>query len=259
MSLLSLLLLGHSLLTPTGVQLVDAVEAEAVLARVASRPPPEPVEETGQRRASRVRFEVGEPATKRAEKLLALVEKIDQTRVDTEYTHVTKVHRSEGLYHFDCSGMMNWMLKRVSKKALEALERDRPVAATYVKVIERAPTKRARDGWRRVADIEEVEPGDIFAWRRPTDWPKQGASGHVGIVVAPPEPLPHIENGYAVRVLDSTRWKHEDDTRAEDETGWGRGNLLIVTDDDRHPIGYGWHGSSSTGFYRTSVVFGRLQ
>ncbi len=70
--------------------------------------------------------------------------------------------------------MMNWMLGRIAPDAYETLDRERPIAASYVRVIERAPTTRARGGWQQVADIEDVEPGDLFAWRRPKDWPSGG-------------------------------------------------------------------------------------
>lgn len=222
-----------------------------------TRPAPSAVEATGAAYTA-VSFDPGEPATKATAKLLALVDEIDRTRTDTLYTHSTRINRKQGIYHFDCSGMMNWMLARVAKRSLETLDRERPVASTYVKIIERAPTTRARNGWQRIADLAEVQPGDLFAWRRPDDWPNEGATGHVGIVVARPARLPHIHNGWAVRVLDSTRWQHEDDTRSDDETGWGRGTLLFVSDDEGRPIGYGWHGGRSGGYYETSVVFGRV-
>ena len=203
-------------------------------------------------------WDPGQPGTKASAKLFALVLEIDATRTDTVYKHSTKVRRKDGLYHFDCSGMINWMLPRVSKRALETLDRERPVAATYVRTIQKAPSDRGRKGWQNIIDIEQVEPGDLFAWRRPADWPKGGNTGHVGVVVARPSPVPSIKNAYVVRVIDSTRYQHQDDTRSGDETGFGSGTLMFVTDDDRHPIGYGWHGSDSGGFYTTDVVFGRI-
>lgn len=205
-----------------------------------------------------VAWDPGTPATRASQRLLELAQQIDATRTDTIYSHATKVRRKEGIYHFDCSGMINWMLERVDERALEAIGRDRPVASSYVRTIQKAPTTRARNGWQRIADIENVEPGDLFAWRRPDDWPKGGNTGHIGIVIARPLKVPNIEGAYVVRVIDSTRWRHQDDTRADDETGFGMGTILFMTDADRVPIGYAWHGSDSSGFYRTDVVFGRI-
>jgi hypothetical protein len=203
-------------------------------------------------------WDPGTPATRASQRLLELAQHIDATRTDTAYSHSTKVRRKDGIYHFDCSGMINWMLERVDERALAAIGRDRPVASSYVRTIQKAPTTRARDGWQRIADIEHVEPGDLFAWRRPEDWPKGGNTGHIGIVIARPAKVPHIEGAYLVRVIDSTRWQHQDDTRADDETGFGMGTILFMTDADRAPIGYAWHGIDSSGFYRTDVVFGRI-
>ncbi len=77
-------------------------------------------------------------------------------------------------------------------------------------------------------------------------------------MIAKPAAVAHIDNAYVVRVVDSTRWRHQNDTRGEDETGFGMGTILFVTDDDGRPIGYGWFGSDSGGDYETDVVFGRV-
>ncbi|WP_146156415.1 hypothetical protein [Enhygromyxa salina] len=263
MPLLELALLTHSLVAHGQLDLGHlghalAAPVHTLRAAASTRPGPEPFTYTSEARGGAVQWDPGAPATKATEKLLDLAEAIDDTRTDTTYSHSTRVRRKEGLYHFDCSGMLNWMLARVDKKALETLDRERPVAATYVRTIQKAPTTRARRGWQQVADIEDVEPGDLFSWRRPPNWPKGGNTGHVGIVIARPAPVAHIENAYLVRVIDSTRYKHQDDTRGPDETGFGMGTILFMTDDDRHPIGYAWHGADSSGFYRTDVAFGRI-
>lgn len=254
MLMFSLLLLAHSpsLASDLGPKKV----ARSV--RASSRPAPTPFVYTGKPRPGPVQWQAGEPATRASKKLLELTETIEDTRTDTVYSHRTKVRRKQGIFHFDCSGMMNWMLGRIAPNAYETLDRERPVAASYVRVIERAPTTRARGGWQQVADIEDVEPGDLFAWRRPKDWPRGGNSGHVGIVIAKPAAVAHIDNAYVVRVVDSTRWRHQNDTRGEDETGFGMGTILFMTDDDGRPIGYGWFGSDSGGYYETDVVFGRV-
>ncbi|MFV8751121.1 hypothetical protein ACNOYE_11305 [Nannocystaceae bacterium ST9] len=202
--------------------------------------------------------ELAAPATKAAGKLLDLADEIDRTRKDTVYSHATHVRRSKGRYHFDCSGMMNWMLERVAPKALAALGRERPVASSYVRVIEKSPTDQAKRGWQRIAEVEDVRPGDVFAWRRPPSWPKGGNTGHVGIVLAKPEPVPEFADAYVVRILDSTRWAHQYDSRGEGETGFGTGTILIMTDGAGSAIGYGWHGSASRGWNETDVVFGRI-
>jgi hypothetical protein len=243
------------------IELALLLESLTAVVSSSTRPPPEAFTLTAEAdidSLASTTWDVGTPATRASRRLLELAEEIDATRTDTVYSHATKVRRKDGLYHFDCSGMINWMLERVNERALEAVGRDRPVASSYVRTIQKAPTTRARDGWQRIADIENVEPGDLFAWRRPDNWPKGGNTGHIGIVIARPAKVPHIEGAYLVRVIDSTRWQHQDDTRADDETGFGMGTILFMTDADRAPIGYAWHGIDSSGFYRTDVVFGRI-
>lgn len=247
--------------TPSAsVQLLEPViEVASIALRSSTRPPPQPFDYVGEVDYAPPSFTIDPPATKRAQKLYDLAYTIDDTRTDTTYTHGTKVRRREGLYHFDCSGMMNWMLARVSPKALETLDRERPVAATYVRTIQKAPTSKRRGGWQRVAAIADVRPGDIFAWKRPADWPKGGNTGHVGIVVANPEPVPFIEHAYSVRVIDSTRYAHQHDDRYDTgATGFGFGTILFMADDQDAPVGYGWFGTQSGGWYATDVVFGRI-
>ncbi|MFO7564087.1 MAG: hypothetical protein R6X02_15685 [Enhygromyxa sp.] len=255
MSVLALLLLVQLQSFETTLEVPDPPSSSV---QASSRPPPQPFVELGRAAAGPVQWDPGEPATRASKKLLALIESIDATRTDTLYSHRTKVRRKSGVFHFDCSGMINWMLARVGPKALATIDRERPVAASYVRIIEKAPTSRARGGWQQVALIHDVEPGDVFAWRRPKDWPKGGNSGHVGVVLARPAAVAHLDNAFVVRIADSTRWRHQDDTRSGDETGFGMGTILFVTDDDGRPIGYGWYGSQSGGWYETDVAFGRV-
>ena len=265
MRLLELVLLASSLFSTGHADTAESPQVEPIAAQAVTQaaraghwPDYEPFTYTGDPVNAAVSFVPGAPATRATQKLMDLADSIDQSRTDVEYTHSTRVRRKQGVYHFDCSGMLNWMLERVSQRSLDSLDRERPVAATYVRTILKAPTTRAKNGWQNIADIEDVEPGDLFAWKRPKNWPPGGNTGHTGIVVAKPAKLPGVEGAYLVRVIDSTRYKHQDDTRGADETGWGRGTILFMTDADRRPIGYAWGGAHSSGFYRTDVAFGRI-
>lgn len=203
--------------------------------------------------------DLDQPGSRAATRLLALVDKIDTTIVESKYQHRTRVRRREGVYLWDCSGMMNWMLDRVAPRAREKLDRDRPVAATYHRIIKKSPTKRARDGWRRIEDVRDVRPGDVFAWLRPPDWPKGGNTGHVGIMIESAQPVPEIENGWTVRIVDASRYTHQNDTRdPDDDGGFGMGTIMFVTDDEGAPLAYGWFGSQSRYVHETSIVFGRI-
>ena len=190
-------------------------------------------------------------------KVLQQLADIRATARDTWYRHKTKVNREKGIYAWDCSGMTTWILEKAAPRARKALNRDRPVATTFLKAIQRAPTDRPRRGWQQIANIEDVRPGDIFAWKRPKEWGK-GVTGHVGFVASRPAPLDDVDNAYVVRIVDSTRYPHGDDTRVPDQTGFGLGTVLFVTDETGKPTAYGWYGAYSRGVVPTAVAFGRV-
>lgn len=260
---LALLLAACQAEPGVGTQTQGHPSSLATQTQASERPPPTPFVEQSSSLVDHLQVappnpELARPATKATAKLIELADSIDRSRTDTAYSHATKVRRKQGVYHFDCSGMINWMLDRVAPTALASVGRERPVASSYVRVIEKAPTDRARRGWQQIANIEDVRPGDLFAWRRPESWGKGGNTGHVGIVLAKPEPVPEFEGAYVVRILDSTRWAHQYDSRSEDETGFGTGTILVMTDGAGKGIGYGWHGTASRGWNETDVVFGRV-
>ena len=190
-------------------------------------------------------------------RVLTALDQIRGSMKKSWYQHKTKVSRRRGHYGWDCSGMTTWILEKAAPRARKALHRDRPVATTFLKTIKRAPTDRARRGWQHIANIADVRPGDIFAWKRPKEWGK-GVTGHVGFVVSQPQPVAEVENAYVVRIVDSTRYPHENDTRSPEGTGFGFGTVLFVTDDAGKPTAYGWYGALSRGVVFTDVAFGRV-
>ena len=202
-------------------------------------------------------LEPEDAATRSGRKVLRKLADIRATARDTWYRHKTQVNRKKGVYAWDCSGMTTWILERAAPRARKALNRDRPVATTFLDAILRAPTDKPRRGWQQIANIEDVRPGDVFAWKRPEEWGK-GVTGHVGFVASRPAPLDDVDNAYVVRIIDSTRYPHGDDTRGSGETGFGLGTVLFVTDENGRPTAYGWHGPYSRGVVPTAVAFGRV-
>tara|TARA_R110002096_G_scaffold436051_2_gene666288 strand:- start:31164 stop:31973 length:810 start_codon:yes stop_codon:yes gene_type:complete len=207
---------------------------------------------------STLREEVGE--TKAAIRILALAKTLRDSVVETAYQGRTVVKPSRGYYAWDCSGMSSWILKRSAPTALRALEKSRPVARDYFKMIERAPAKRDRRGWRKLAHVSDARPGDLFAWLR-SPISKSRVSGHVGFFVTAPTPHPDAPNVYTARIMDATSLPHGNDTRAQEgEGGFGFGTMLFATDASGKTIGYGWHGERSLlwGFMPAEVIYGRV-
>lgn len=225
-----------------------------------SRPPPPGVEVIPPGPERTVLDPVGEaePATKAAARVLGVLERVEEKLTTTRYQARTQVREREGLYAWDCSGMTSWVLAKAAPKALAAVNSDRPVARDYFRAIERAPTGKPRRGWQRLAGVADARPGDVFAWLRPPHLPRT-ITGHVGFVLEPPRPVTGLPGAYLVRIADSTRLPHGEDTRADDGIGgYGTGELLFLTDENGVATHYGWFGLDSGGFMETKVLFGRV-
>ena len=198
------------------------------------------------------------PATPSAARVLERLARIRSSMTSTRYDHQTRVRERKGIYIWDCSVMVAWVLERASQVARRSLQLDRPLARDLYRAIQRAPVGRARSGWERIAHIEDVRPGDMFAWRRPNDWPPRN-TGHSGFALNAPQRMPGFPRAYLVRIADATSIPHQDDTRAPYSGGGsGEGTILFMTDGHGNITHYGWHGAHSQYIVETNVLFGRL-
>jgi len=199
-----------------------------------------------------------EAATPAAGRLLARVARVDAGLADSSYQARTSVDEASGTYRWDCSGMTTWLLRRAAPRARAAIASARPVARNYYHAIRKAPLGRARGGWQRLAHVSEARPGDLFAFlRSPLSTSK--ITGHVGVIVGRPVPVPGWSGAWLVRVADSTRGGHGDDRRANDvDGGFGIGTLLFATDGAGVVTHYGWFGLDSPWLIPTTVLFGRV-
>jgi hypothetical protein len=204
-------------------------------------------------------FRAAAAPTPAAARVLEVLARVRARQRVHAYEHVTRVRERDGVYLWDCSGMVAWVLARAAPRALASLGAGRPLARDIHRAIARAPAHaRGRGGWQRVPHLEDVRPGDVFAWLRPPDWPPRN-TGHSGFVLAPPEPIPGWSGAYALRIGDATSVAHQDDTRAGDpDGGYGEGTIVFLTDGAGRGVAYAWHGTLSRAAVRTDVVFGRL-
>ena len=199
------------------------------------------------------------PASRAGERVMEVLGRVRSNLRSTRYQHHRRVREHRGEYYFDCSGMVQWVLSRAARRsALRLREGRRPLAIDFVRRIERAPTDRFRGGWRRIDRLGEVRPGDVFAWRRPEDFPSRN-TGHVGFVLEPPRRASPGSPVWLVRIADASRYTHQDDTRPwPGPGGFGHGTIAFVGDGEGRPVGYAWHGLRSRGYMQTDVVFGRV-
>ncbi len=86
-------------------------------------------------------------------------------------------------------------------------------------------------GWRALARLSDVRPGDVIAWCFSRPEPG-GDTGHVLLVAERPQPV--RGDVLAVRVFDASRVPHFDDSRTWDkegcEGGVGQGAVLFQVD-----------------------------
>lgn len=190
-------------------------------------------------------------------KILNIIEKIDHNLKQTNYQHNTIVREKTGIYLWDCSGMVNWILKRSFPKAYYSIGIDRPVARDYYFKIKSSPINRFSKGWMRLKHIKEAAPGDLFAWVRPPNFPSKN-TGHVGFVLEQPQLVQRNPEAYLLKISDATTIPHQNDSRTDNEmTGFGIGSIMFITDNNGTPTEYCWYGTDTYGCIPTKIVFGR--
>lgn len=194
----------------------------------------------------------------------------------SEYKPVTRVVEEQGQYAFDCSGFVQWVLKQshpvASRWAGSGLSH-RPLARDYYARIAAIKPLAPRAGWERVTRVADIRPGDVIAWVKPKEI-KSKNTGHVVFAVLPAVSLDG--ETYLVRVADSTRLWHADDTRnwrgeiperqlppgqaSNDESpndqGLGFGTISLVADPSGAPVEYGWVATQWRTF-ATQIAIGR--
>jgi len=190
--------------------------------------------------------------------VLTRLARIAETMTHTEYTHGFEVDEARGVYRFDCSGMVQWVLRRAAPRAAAAARYQldhRPLARDYQRRIASVPLGKERYGWRRIGRIVDAEPGDVIAWIRPAVI-RSPNTGHVAFIALPPVPVPGYDNAFLVRVIDSTSLLHDDDTR-QGRSGFGLGTILLVADEiTGEPRAFGWIGLEWRAF-ATDIAIGR--
>jgi cell wall-associated NlpC family hydrolase len=169
-----------------------------------------------------------------AARVTAQLDAIEQNLRVASYRHDTRVNERQGRYEFDCSGLIAWVLARAAPEAhrvtVQRASGPRPLAAEYARTfLSVAPTQR-RGPWTRVQRVEDARPGDVIAWIKPRIV-RSNNTGHVLFVVGAPRRSERYTDAWLVPVADSSRYRHQDDSReGTTRTGFGRGTILLATD-----------------------------
>jgi hypothetical protein len=174
------------------------------------------------------------------------------------YTHHTHVDEARGTFDYDCSGFLDYALRRADPAAFAELVHAtvrRPLAKHVVAFLEAGggPT------WHRIARARDLVAGDVIAWRKPADVVTRN-TGHVLIVRGKPIADPAYPGALIVPIIDSTAVTHgtSDSRRADHATGLGQGEVILVLDSTGAPIGYRWSRGRKAHVHPTRVALGRI-
>jgi hypothetical protein len=176
------------------------------------------------------------------------------------YSHKTHIDEGAGVFDYDCSGFVGYTLLNVKPDAFEALRKatvQRPLAKHFVDFIVAIGPNTKNGRWRRIARAEDLAPGDIVAWLKPSDVVSKN-TGHVMIVNAP---IVREFGGVAVPIVDSTSMRHgrQDSRWSSHATGLGIGEIVLVTDAHGAPIGYRWSRGKKSKDHSTIIALARVE
>jgi len=194
------------------------------------------------------------------EHLFTKAKKTLEAMTFSRHQDVSDVRVMAGVYNFNCSGFIGWLLRDHLAAYLEFWPEsgERPYVKDYCDSIDRM-RHESLNYWEPLKTVWEIKPGDIVTWRRPSAYGDRYPSGHV--MIAADKAYPSHRKGEALlTVIDSTKQPHSDDSRETTaRTGLGYGTVGIGIDADGVPKSYFWRGGLSTNEIITWVGMARLK
>jgi hypothetical protein len=194
--------------------------------------------------------------------LLDAAEHVLSSAKSSRYQYVTYVDEVNGVYEFDCSGFVDYILQKTFPDAFAAVEYhsnrlNRPYHEDYYRLFAKLRTDDNVAGWHSVARTSELLPGDVIAWLGPANR-NRIVPGHVMVVRSNPTPVPNVSNETLFAIIDSTEFPHALDSRANGATGIGTGTISLVMNRTGSPIGYRWRDGQSVRTDYTRIAIGEL-
>jgi hypothetical protein len=196
-------------------------------------------------------------STSRSENIADAAEKLIGDVRETHYQHKTYVVQSAGIYDMDCSGFVDFLLKRIAPEQYDNLPIEpghaRPRAVVYFDLLE-GLTRQGIPGWQPIRRLADAKRGDLIAWALEASTQKPGDTGHVVIVAA--APVLTAAGEYRVGVYDSSGIGHDDDSRPKGTSGIGKGVIIFRVDERGMPVGFQFN--SQAHFHQESIAIGRI-
>ncbi|MGA2784465.1 MAG: hypothetical protein ABSF09_07190 [Candidatus Bathyarchaeia archaeon] len=194
-------------------------------------------------------------------RLLDAAEHVLSVMKVSRYQHATQVDETNGIYNFDCSGFVDYLLQQTLPDALAVIKYhpnrlNRPYHQDYYHFFASRGLIDNSGEWHTVRDPSNLLPGDVIAWLRPSD--NHNGTGHVMIVRSNPTVDSKRSNEISVQIIDSTRSHHAFDSRVNGANGVGTGTISLVMNTNGNLVGFRWRDGQSTRIEYTRIAFGEL-
>lgn len=180
----------------------------------------------------------------------------------TQYQARTEIDEKKNNYQCDCSGLVCYLLRSDFPDAYKQLDgvespwRVRPYSVTFYETFIRAGKAKV-EGWERIHKMMDARPGDVLAWRK-KKITKGVSTGHTLVIAGLPELEKDGRVRVRVRVIDSTRKIHADDSRPEGTNGVGAGTMWFEVDDAGMPVRF-FVDDSGKRSQEMMIAIGRLR
>lgn len=160
---------------------------------------------------------------------------------------------TRGVYVVDCSNFVDHILQKIYPNAYSSLVNstgtDTPATTHYYHFFNNDLNDDSVQYWNKIADIEELRPGDILVFRYKNSRGAQ-TGGHVMVVMDKPI---RVDDVFFVRIADSASSGHSEDTRRPHKSGIGIGTLLLKANPKTgKPSAYAW---GVGGYWNKNVNF----
>jgi hypothetical protein len=178
------------------------------------------------------------------------------------YSHTTYVNEETGTRRVDCSGFVDYAVRRVLPEAYDKIPHPstaRPLAGDWYSYLrERYQSASTQESirWREIRHVGELRPGDLVVWLKPEDSASDN-TGHIMFVLA--SPTRGRAGEWLIKIADSTMSPHANDTRPAGKTGPGPGTIGLTADGWDRPLAYYWRGGVSTALVSTPIAMGRVE
>ena len=158
---------------------------------------------------------------------------------NSSYSHKPHIDVAEHVCEVDCSGFVSNVFAELSPRHVAAIQtlkkRSRPLAEDFYTSFA-AARKSPLSGWRH-APVAEARPGDVLAWWK-EEHEKGEDTGHVMLLAE--APVLESPGKWRLRILDSTKRPHGDETRPAGKTGLGAGTIWLDVDRSGEILSYHW-------------------